>query len=724
MLAGRYRLDDRVRTPTDGVAVARRRRDARAAGAGVRVSRSGVRTAARSSTPPGAPPSSRTRGCSASSPPGRSAAPPYVVLERVPAGRWPSCSERPARRGDRPAARRRGRGGARPGGHPGPAPPAAAAHQPDRGPRRHRDGHRHRDRRGRGRHRVAQQRRRCAVGRRRPGGAALRGADRPVARHPGGRLARAPRVAGRPVPPGDLVAGRPQRPRHALLGHARAARRRSAQPGRAGRAARALGPAAPLTDPRGLHIGAPGRPGATAPALRSARTRPPSAPAEAPAAPAAGAEPLAPGRSTRRSAAGRAGTGRRADRLTAGSGRGRGCTGRPQPPPPPASCGGSCADRCVAPPPRAAASPWQPRHRPPGPPSGTSGRRWAHRAPAVRPGPAPAGARSTTPPAASNPRSTTPAAPTPAAPPGRHHQLPRPPRRSRACPRRRDDGSVPPRGAAGSPARAPARLTRRHVTTAEPAPQRVRAPAAPQMRRHRTNEWRDEPTGGLDALEILGSAVQPEEPPAPFAPTAPLDRPPRAQSRLVLVVLAVLLVVLFVFAVTRFVDFHPSPLIDKGGGAPSAPGASASAPHRRRPSLPRPRRAALRARPHRSPSPGPRPSTRRATTTRTTTWRPGRSTATPRPRWHSDRYSSPEFGGSRRVSGSAVDLGEASTVTSVTVTAPGTDGTIELRTADGPDVGGSTRRRDRPAHRQRERPVAARRARVHPRADRLVHSAP
>jgi hypothetical protein len=28
-------------------------------------------------------------------------------------------------------------------------------------------------------------------------------------------------------------------------------------------------------------------------------------------------------------------------------------------------------------------------------------------------------------------------------------------------------------------------------------------------------------------------------------------------------------------------------------------------------------------------------------------------------------------------------------VTSVTVTAPGTDGTVELRTADGPDLGGS-----------------------------------
>ncbi len=61
----------------------------------------------------------------------------------------------------------------------------------------------------------------------------------------------------------------------------------------------------------------------------------------------------------------------------------------------------------------------------------------------------------------------------------------------------------------------------------------------------------------------------------------------------------------------------------------------------------------------------------------------------PKTSWHSDHYSSPDFGGLKKGLGLAVDLGETSTVTSVTVTAPGTDGTLELRTADGPDLGGS-----------------------------------
>ena len=211
------------------------------------------------------------------------------------------------------------------------------------------------------------------------------------------------------------------------------------------------------------------------------------------------------------------------------------------------------------------------------------------------------------------------------------------------------------------------------------------------MQRRRTSEWRDEPTGGLDALEILGAMAHAEEPVAPFAPTAPLDRPPRAQSRLVLIILAVLLVVLGVFAVTRIVDFHPAPLINKGGGDPSTPGATASGPAPATSAAASPSAAANSAAAA-APVPiaGAQALDPQGDGDENNDLAARAIDGDPSTSWHSDRYSSPEFGGLKKGLGLAVDLGEASKVNSVTVTAPGTDGTIELRTADGPDVGGST----------------------------------
>ena len=158
-----------------------------------------------------------------------------------------------------------------------------------------------------------------------------------------------------------------------------------------------------------------------------------------------------------------------------------------------------------------------------------------------------------------------------------------------------------------------------------------------------------------------------------------------------LLVLAVLLVVLGVFAVTRFVDFHPAPLINKGGGASSAPGARASGPAAATAAAASPS-AVTSNTPSAAPvsiagvqalDPQGDDNENNDLAARAIDGDPSTS-------WHSDRYSSPEFGGLKKGLGLAVDLGETSTVTSVTVTAPGTDGTIELRTADGPDIGGST----------------------------------
>ena len=182
-----------------------------------------------------------------------------------------------------------------------------------------------------------------------------------------------------------------------------------------------------------------------------------------------------------------------------------------------------------------------------------------------------------------------------------------------------------------------------------------------------------------------------------------------------LLVLAVLLVVLGVFAVTRFVDFHPAPLINKGGGASSAPGARASGPAAATAAAASPS-AVTSNTPSAAPvsiagvqalDPQGDDNENNDLAARAIDGDPSTS-------WHSDRYSSPEFGGLKKGLGLAVDLGETSTVTSVTVTAPGTDGTVELRTADGPDIDGSTVVATGRHHGHRQREPAARHARLDP----------
>jgi hypothetical protein len=58
--------------------------------------------------------------------------------------------------------------------------------------------------------------------------------------------------------------------------------------------------------------------------------------------------------------------------------------------------------------------------------------------------------------------------------------------------------------------------------------------------------------------------------------------------------------------------------------------------------------------------------------------------------WRSERYDTPAFGGIKKGVGLALDLGDPTAVTTVTLTAPGTDGGVELRAGDSPDYDGST----------------------------------
>jgi hypothetical protein len=59
--------------------------------------------------------------------------------------------------------------------------------------------------------------------------------------------------------------------------------------------------------------------------------------------------------------------------------------------------------------------------------------------------------------------------------------------------------------------------------------------------------------------------------------------------------------------------------------------------------------------------------------------------------WRSERYDNAQFGGIKKGVGLAVDLGDPVRVAAVTLTAPGSGGLVELRSADSPDYDGSSR---------------------------------
>jgi hypothetical protein len=200
------------------------------------------------------------------------------------------------------------------------------------------------------------------------------------------------------------------------------------------------------------------------------------------------------------------------------------------------------------------------------------------------------------------------------------------------------------------------------------------------------------PPGDVHGLELLSAQSQPAgpaEPVAPFGPEAPLTRPPSEQSRLVLVVLAVLVLVVGVFAVRQLLAFDPEPLISSGGGArPAASGATPRSPAASppaaggtsRPSVSRPAPVSIAG--VQAVDPQGDDNEYNEFAARAIDGDAGTF-------WRSERYDQPDFGGSKDGVGLALDLGNTSTVTAVTVRAPGTDGAVQLRYADSPDVDGS-----------------------------------
>jgi hypothetical protein len=187
----------------------------------------------------------------------------------------------------------------------------------------------------------------------------------------------------------------------------------------------------------------------------------------------------------------------------------------------------------------------------------------------------------------------------------------------------------------------------------------------------------------------LGKADDHEEYLGPFLPPAPLTRPTKDQSRLVLAIVAGAVVVLLIVALWSLRDFGSpgdttvTPLPSVSTSAPTTP----------------------------APSPSVSASTPAAT--------PSTSTAVPvvdglraldplgdneendqlvsnaadgnpQTEWRTARYNTQAFGGLKTGLGLAIKLGERAPVAEVDIDTRGNDGVVELRVADGPDFEGSS----------------------------------
>ncbi|HEY6793748.1 MAG TPA: hypothetical protein VI248_03585 [Kineosporiaceae bacterium] len=188
-----------------------------------------------------------------------------------------------------------------------------------------------------------------------------------------------------------------------------------------------------------------------------------------------------------------------------------------------------------------------------------------------------------------------------------------------------------------------------------------------------------------------------EVPLGPFIPPAPLSRPSRDQTRLVIALVAGLVVLGLVLAVLGLIGMgRPAPLVQQGpvilptattGAASPALGAGTSASPT----------------PTDSPTGSPSPSMSGDVATiagdeaidpqgdgqEGSSLAPRAIDGDPDTGWRSDRYRSADFGGLKQGLGLYLRL-NAGRVNTVTVSMPGTGGTVELRTAVGPGLDSST----------------------------------
>jgi hypothetical protein len=193
---------------------------------------------------------------------------------------------------------------------------------------------------------------------------------------------------------------------------------------------------------------------------------------------------------------------------------------------------------------------------------------------------------------------------------------------------------------------------------------------------------------GLELFAVHSEPVGPAEPVAPFGPEAPLTRPPREQSRLVLVVLAVLVLLVGGVASRQLFNFDPAPLILSGGGSSATPRATASRTPSPAASTPAPTNsgsasAVVTVAGAQAIDPQGDDNEYNELAARAIDGDPSTG-------WRSERYDSATFGGVKKGVGLALDLGDPSVVRQVTLDVLGSDGTVEIRAADTPDVVGSS----------------------------------
>jgi hypothetical protein len=152
-------------------------------------------------------------------------------------------------------------------------------------------------------------------------------------------------------------------------------------------------------------------------------------------------------------------------------------------------------------------------------------------------------------------------------------------------------------------------------------------------------------------------------------------------------VLGVLVVLVGAVAGRQFLEFDPAPLILSGGGAPT-PRATASGTPSPAASTPSPTGAGPAATPvtvaaAQAIDPQGDDNEYNELAARAIDGDPSTS-------WRSERYDSATFGGVKKGVGLALDLGDPSVVRQVTLDVPGSDGVVEVRAADTPDVGASS----------------------------------
>jgi hypothetical protein len=201
---------------------------------------------------------------------------------------------------------------------------------------------------------------------------------------------------------------------------------------------------------------------------------------------------------------------------------------------------------------------------------------------------------------------------------------------------------------------------------------------------------------GQDAdWALLAAPRQPaaaDEPIGPFIPPAPLSRPPRDQARLVLTLVAAMVVVGLILAVfslrglgsaAPLVGTSTGPLIPSPGAstgkAGAAPPPSSSSPALTGTTPPSAGTAEITG--IQAIDPQGDGNENGSAATRAIDGDPGST-------WRSDRYETADFGGLKKGLGLYLTI-SGGPVRSVTVAMPGTGGTVELRTATGPGLDSS-----------------------------------